>query len=254
MITSAAMTIFPKRRNHDGVPCHRVSSLPAIGACAAGEATAVIGRPHCGQDVAAVETSRPQSGHLINAIAQIVSCVASCQFPGCLSGNRQPVTGNPTMNIGGFLLALIAIFLSAKIFGELASRIGQPAVLGELIGGVLVGVSGLRLVDPHDPTVSLLAQLGIILLLFLIGLNTNLYDLMRVGFAAIAVAVVGVALTFAGGFVVAHLLGFANIVSVFLGASLTATSVGITARVLADLGHLQDREAQSILGAAVVYE
>ncbi len=156
------------------------------------------------------------------------------------------------MNIGAFLLALIAIFVSAKLFGELAERVGQPAVLGELIGGALVGISGLRLVNPHDPTIHLLAQLGVILLLFLIGLDTELEKLLRVGVAAVIVAVLGVAATFAGGFALGHLLGFPDVVAVFLGASLTATSVGISARVLSDLGHLHDREAQIILGAAVL--
>ena len=156
------------------------------------------------------------------------------------------------MNVGGFLLALIAIFVSAKLLGELAERLGQPAVLGELIGGAIVGVSGLRLVDPHDPTIYLLAQLGIILLLFLIGLDTELDKLLDVGVAAVIVAVIGVAATFAGGFALGHFLGLDNIVAVFLGGALTATSVGISARVLSDLGHLHDREAQIILGAAVV--
>ena len=156
------------------------------------------------------------------------------------------------MNIGTFLMALIAIFVSAKLFGELAERLGQPAVLGELIGGALVGVSGLRLVNPHDPTIYLLAQLGVILLLFLIGLDTELGKLLNVGGAAVVVAVIGVAATFAGGFALGHFLGFPDLVAVFLGASLTATSVGISARVLSDLGHLHDREAQIILGAAVV--
>ena len=156
------------------------------------------------------------------------------------------------MNIGTFLMALIAIFVSAKLFGELAERLGQPAVLGELIGGALVGVSGLRLVNPHDPTIYLLAQLGVILLLFLIGLDTELGKLLDVGGSAVMVAVIGVAATFAGGFALGHFLGFPDLVAVFLGASLTATSVGISARVLSDLGHLHDREAQIILGAAVV--
>jgi Kef-type K+ transport system membrane component KefB len=156
------------------------------------------------------------------------------------------------MNIAAFLLALIAIFVAAKLFGELAERIGQPAVLGELIGGAFVGVSGLRLVNPGDPTIYLFAQLGIILLLFLIGLNMELDKLLQVGAAAVVVAVLGVAVTFAGGFALASFLGYPSIVAVFLGASLTATSVGISARVLADLGHLDDREAQIILGAAAL--
>ena len=156
------------------------------------------------------------------------------------------------MPVADFLLALIAIFVAAKLFGELAERIGQPAVLGELIGGLVVGVSGLKLVDPANDTIHLLAQLGIVLLLFLIGLQTDLTQLMRVGASAVVVAVAGVAVTFAGGYALGMLLRFPTMVSLFLGASLTATSVGITARVLSDLGHLGDREAQVILGAAVV--
>jgi len=156
------------------------------------------------------------------------------------------------VNTGAFLLALIAIFLAAKILGEIAERMGQPAVLGELAGGVLVGVSGLGLVDPNNETIHLLAELGVIFLLFLIGLETDLEKLISVGGSATTVALIGVALPFAGGIAYGQLLGFRLMVSVFLGASLTATSVGITARVLSDLGHLRDDESQVILGAAVV--
>jgi Kef-type K+ transport system membrane component KefB len=156
------------------------------------------------------------------------------------------------MTIGNFLLALIAIFAAAKLFGELAERLRQPAVLGELIGGIVIGVSALRLVDPHDATIHLLSQLGVIILLFLIGLETDLTRLLSVGGTATTVAVIGVALPFVGGAFAGYFLGYRMMVAVFLGASLTATSVGITARVLSDLGHLQDEEAQIILGAAVV--
>ncbi|HVT43361.1 MAG TPA: cation:proton antiporter [Thermoanaerobaculia bacterium] len=156
------------------------------------------------------------------------------------------------MTIGDFLLSLIAIFAAAKLMGELAERIGQPAVLGEMVGGILIGVSGLHLIDPHDETIHLLSELGVVLLLFLIGLETDLRKLLSVGGAASAVAVVGVVLPFAGGYGVGLMLGFPSTVAVFLGASLTATSVGITARVLSDLGHLHDPESQVVLGAAVV--
>lgn len=156
------------------------------------------------------------------------------------------------MSVSDFLIALIAILVVAKAFGEIAERLGQPAVLGELIGGVVVGVSGLGLVDPRDPTIHLLAELGVIFLLFLIGLETDLKRLISVGGSATAVACVGVALPFIAGYLVGDLLGYRTMVSVFLGASLTATSVGITARVLSDLGHLRDPESQVILGAAVV--
>src|SRR3954454_6851734 len=156
------------------------------------------------------------------------------------------------MQVSDFLIALIAIIVVAKAFGEIAERLGQPAVLGELIGGAVVGVSGLGLVDAHDPTIHLLAQLGVIFLLFLIGLETDLKRLISVGGSATAVACVGVALPFFAGYLVGDMLGYRTIVSVFLGAALTATSVGITARVLSDLGHLRDAESQVILGAAVV--
>ena len=156
------------------------------------------------------------------------------------------------MPVAEFLLALIAIFVAAKAFGEIAERLGQPAVLGELIGGVAVGVSGLHLVDPHNDTIHLLSELGVILLLFLIGLETDLRKLMQVGGSATAVAFVGVALPFAGGAVFGYFMRMPMMVAVFLGAALTATSVGITARVLSDLGHLKDDESLVILGAAVV--
>jgi Kef-type K+ transport system membrane component KefB len=156
------------------------------------------------------------------------------------------------VSTAAFLLSLIAIFVAAKLFGELAERLGQPAVLGELLGGIVVGAFGLGLVDAHDHTIHLLSELGVLLLLFLIGLETDLKKLLSVGGSATSVAIVGVALPFLGGVALGHLLGFRPMIAVFLGASLTATSVGITARVLSDLGHLQDDESQVVLGAAVV--
>lgn len=120
------------------------------------------------------------------------------------------------------LLALIAIFVAAKLFGEIAERIGQPAVLGELFGGVIIGVSGLHLVDPHDVTIHLLSELGVILLLFLIGLETDLHKLMQVGGSAVAVAVVGVTLPFLGGAALGHFLGF----------SLIFAQIGLTTKLI----------------------
>jgi Kef-type K+ transport system membrane component KefB len=156
------------------------------------------------------------------------------------------------MTVADFLLQLLVIFAAAKLFGELAERIGQPAVLGEMVGGILVGVSGLQLVDPGNNVIHLLAQLGVIMLLFLIGLETDLPRLLSVGGPALLVAVVGVALPMAAGFGIGAALGYPHALSLFIGASLTATSVGITARVLSDLGHLKDPESQVILGAAVL--
>jgi Kef-type K+ transport system membrane component KefB len=156
------------------------------------------------------------------------------------------------MTVAQFLVALIVIFAAAKLFGELAERIGQPAVLGEMIGGIVVGVSGLHLIDAHDPVLHILSELGVILLLFLIGLETDLRRLLSVGGASASVALVGVAVPFAAGFGVGWLLDYPTTVAIFLGAALTATSVGITARVLSDLGHLKSDESQVILGAAVI--
>lgn len=156
------------------------------------------------------------------------------------------------MGISDVLIALLAIFAAAKLFGELAVRIGQPAVLGEMVGGIVIGVSGLHLIDAHDPLLHVFAELGVILLLFLIGLETDLHRLLSVGGAAGAVAATGVVLPFAAGYGVGAWLDYPATVCVFLGAALTATSVGITARVLSDLGHLKSDESQVILGAAVV--
>jgi len=140
----------------------------------------------------------------------------------------------------------------AKAGGYLAQRVGQPAVLGELIGGVLVGRSVLGWVNPEFETIEMLSELGVVILLFAIGLETDLGQLVRVGPTSLAVAVVGVALPFAFGFAACRLLGLSILVSIMAGATLTATSVGITARVLSDLGRLRDPEGQIILGAAVI--
>jgi Kef-type K+ transport system membrane component KefB len=156
------------------------------------------------------------------------------------------------MSVSAFLLALIAIFASAKLFGEIAERFRQPAVLGEMLAGIAIGISGLHLVDPHAPLLHVMSELGVILLLFLIGLETDIRRLLSVGGASTAVAITGVVLPLLAGVMVGRLLGYPTVVSLMLGAALTATSVGITARVLSDLGHLKSHEAQVILGAAVL--
>jgi Kef-type K+ transport system membrane component KefB len=150
------------------------------------------------------------------------------------------------------LVVLAAILIAAKALGEVAERLGQPAVVGELIAGVLLGPSILGLVDPTLPVLHVLAEVGVLILLFHIGLETDLKRLLAVGGVATVVALVGVALPFALGYVVAMRLGLEPLPALVVGASLTATSVGITARVLADLGRLQDRESQVVLGAAVL--
>jgi Kef-type K+ transport system membrane component KefB len=147
---------------------------------------------------------------------------------------------------------LVIMLAAAKLFGALAQRIGQPAVLGELVAGVALGTSALGIVDTHNDVLHLLAEIGVVILLFEIGLETDLRKLVRVGGASAVVAMVGVALPFALGYAVCRMLGLVNLVAIVAGATLTATSVGITARVLSDLNRLQDPESQIILGAAVI--
>ncbi len=161
--------------------------------------------------------------------------------------------------IGLVLVALISLLIAAKLGGSLAEWLGQPAVLGELLAGVAVGalpLLGIHTVAfaAHDPVVSALAELGVILLLFEVGLSTRLADLMKVGGSAFLVATIGVVVPMIlGALVGAWLLpGSHPYVPLFLGASLCATSVGITARVLKDLGRVQSPEGQIVLGAAVI--
>ena len=155
-------------------------------------------------------------------------------------------------DITHFLGMLVVILATAKVVGALAQKVGQPAVLGELIGGVLVGPSVLGWVDPHHQTLQLLSELGVLILLFAIGLETDLSRLVKVGGTSMTVALVGVAVPFVLGLVACRLLGISDRVSIMAAATLTATSVGITARVLSDLGRLRDLEGQIILGAAVI--
>ncbi len=163
--------------------------------------------------------------------------------------------------IATLLVSLAAILLGAKLFGDIAERIGQPAVLGELVAGVLLGPSLLGIIPADGPLADVLhvvAELGVILLLFEIGLETDLREMFRVGPAALAVAFVGVVVPFALGYLYWTAGGpgvpvdSGSTAAIFVGATLTATSVGITARVLSDLGRMRTREARIVLGAAVI--
>lgn len=150
-----------------------------------------------------------------------------------------------------FLMALVAIFFGAKLFGEVSIRLGYPSVMGELIAGIILGGSVLHLI-PESGTIVLLAEVGVIILLFEIGLETELKELLKVGTKSLAVAAVGVIAPFAGGWIFASALGLDGIAPIFLGAALTATSVGITSKVLVDLGKLSSKTGRIILGAAVI--
>ena len=150
------------------------------------------------------------------------------------------------------LATLVAVLLATKLLGEVAQRVGQPSVLGELLAGILLGGSVLGVLDPAEPVVAALAELGVLVLLFEIGLHTDLRSLARVGKTAITVALVGVALPFSLGFGAAAALGLDTLPSLVAGAALTATSIGISARVLSELGCLETAEGQTVLGAAVL--
>lgn len=161
--------------------------------------------------------------------------------------------------VAAVVLFLAVILLAAKVGGDLATRAGQPAVLGELVVGivlgnlVLLGYDGMEVIK-EDASIDMLSRLGVILLLFEVGLESTVGAMLKVGWSSLLVAVIGVAFPFALGWGVgAWLLPQASVfVHAFLGAMLTATSVGITARVFKDLEMAQTGEARIILGAAVI--
>jgi Kef-type K+ transport system membrane component KefB len=146
---------------------------------------------------------------------------------------------------------LFVMFVSAKLAAELFERLKQPAVTGEILAGVLIGPGVLALVAPSELT-STLSEIGVIFLLFLVGLETKPADIFRVGGRALLVAVLGVIVPFAAGFWIMWLWGRPHIEAIFVGAALVATSVGITARVLGQMGLLSAQSSRIILGAAVI--
>lgn len=189
--------------------------------------------------------------------------------------------------LGGVLLSLVVIYLASKLGGEVSRLLNFPPVLGELVGGVIVGASALHLLvfpesgataadsaimpilqwiggslspdvstsifQAQSEVISVLAELGVIILLFEIGLESDLRELQKVGYQATIVAVVGVAAPFIAG--TAGLIAWFHvptIPAIFAGAALTATSIGITSKVLSELGQLKSREGQIIVGAAVI--
>lgn len=188
--------------------------------------------------------------------------------------------------LAGVLLSLVVIYFASKLGGELCFRINLPPVLGELLGGVAIGVSALGLLvfpeggasaddsvlmqflqlttdlnpesiqaifSAQGEFISILSELGIIILLFEIGLESNLKELIRVGPQAVVIAIVGVVTPFILGTLgLVYLFNIPIIPSVFAGAALTATSIGITAKVLAEIGRLSSSEGQIIIGAAVL--
>ncbi|MDK3159786.1 cation:proton antiporter [Kamptonema cortianum] len=193
---------------------------------------------------------------------------------------------NAPIVLSGVLLSLVIVYLASKVGGEISKALDFPPVLGELISGVLVGASALHLLvfpesgahasdsllmpvlqwvggltpegvtevfESQSEIISLLAELGVIILLFEIGLESDLRELQKVGSQAAIVACVGVAAPFAAGTAGLMLLFHVPAIpAIFAGAALTATSIGITSKVLSELGQLKSREGQIIVGAAVI--
>lgn len=157
------------------------------------------------------------------------------------------------------LIGVAVMLVAAKLAGEVFERIRQPAVLGELVAGVLLGnlvILGFSRVEPlkTNETIAALAELGVIILLFEVGLESDLREMLEVGWSSLLVATLGVVAPFLLGWAVSayFLPEAATLTHIFIGAILCATSVGITARVFRDLGKLATREARIILGAAVI--
>lgn len=154
------------------------------------------------------------------------------------------------MNVTDVLVDILVVLLAAKAAAEVAERLGVPAVIGEILAGVLIGPSVLELVGSTQ-VLAVLGELGVILLLLDVGLELSLGDLAAVGRSSLRVASVGVLLPVAAGFGVALAFDHSENTALFVGAALAATSVGITARVFSDLGALTRVEARTVLGAAV---
>ncbi|MCC6220936.1 MAG: cation:proton antiporter [Deltaproteobacteria bacterium] len=157
------------------------------------------------------------------------------------------------------LLGLMVILFLANVGADLAVRLHQPAVMGELLIGVIIGnlsLIGFRHFDylKHDEILKVLSELGVILLLFEVGLESNIAEMKKLGWSSLLVAVLGVIAPFFLGWFVGSVFepDMGTLVHVFIGATLTATSVGITARVLKDLGKIQAAESKIVLGAAVI--
>ena len=180
-------------------------------------------------------------------------------LPALASAQTNQASASHSDPVAQVVIALAVILAAAKLGGHAAVQAGQPAVLGELVAGVALGsldLAGISLFTSieGDATVDILARLGVVILLFEVGLESTVPDMLKVGLPSLFVAVLGVVAPFALGWGVGALLlpERSIYVHAFLGATLTATSVGITARVLQDLGRSKSAEARVILGAAVI--
>jgi Na+:H+ antiporter len=154
------------------------------------------------------------------------------------------------MDSSALLFSLVVVWLAARLGGEAMLRLGQTAVVGELLAGLAIGPGALAVVAP-SVFLDGLAEIGVVILLFEIGLASDLDRLLRSGLQSLVVALVGIVSPLLLGFALARWWGLTPLGAVFIGAALTATSVGVTARVFSELGKVNDPPAQVVLGAAV---
>ncbi|HMO81875.1 MAG TPA: cation:proton antiporter [Pyrinomonadaceae bacterium] len=162
-----------------------------------------------------------------------------------------PVIFAANVEHSSILLALFVMLAAAKIMAEIFERLNQPAVVGEILAGVIIGPSILGWVSPNE-LISIVAEIGVIFLLFMVGLETKPQSVYRVGKKAMLVGTLGVVLPFVAGYFIALAWDGSFIEAMFIGAAMVATSVGITARVLGSMGLLNKQTARIILGAAVI--
>lgn len=149
------------------------------------------------------------------------------------------------------LIQLVIIISAVKLAGALSDKLGQPTVFGKLLVGIIIGPSLLGLIRETE-TIKLLAELGVIILMFLAGLETNVEEFKKAGYAATLTAIGGVALPMAVGTLYAMAVGYTGFIPLFIGTVLTATSVSISAQTLRELGKLKSKMGMTILGAAVI--
>jgi Kef-type K+ transport system membrane component KefB len=153
---------------------------------------------------------------------------------------------------GNLILYIFLIFASAKVMGEIFARLRMPPIVGELIAGMLLGSYVLGIIDHHDEVLMSLAEIGVIFLMFYVGLEIRVKDLFTVGKTAILVGLLGVIFPLVLGYACMMVLGFALVESLFVATAILATSVGISVKVLADLGLIKHKVAYIVLGAAVL--
>lgn len=171
-------------------------------------------------------------------------------LPGATIGPIPPAAGADA-EVLGILASLFVLLVGAKIGEEVLRRLGQPGVIGELLGGFVVGPFALGLVTPGD-TELVFAEIGVVVLLFSVGLEVRTDDLFAVGRPAVLTAMIAMALPIVAGFAIALMIGEPVIASLFVGLALAATSIGITSKVLRDMGVLDRGFARVIIGAALV--